>query len=184
MIDRLQRGDDSMRLTGLAVTLAAILATPALAGGVPPQAMDKTITISFTATGQARSPEGKLQNFNTQVTRIIYVSSAGRLFMRHRASNGKASRGGDFEPGTAARGAGSFSFQGSRLVGVIPYEVGARQITVTFDSSYSSCTASIIEGHSGGVIRRKGPNGMMYEISSATTSTPACSIQSGNVFAG
>ena len=140
--------------------------------------------VSFTATGEAKSPEGKVHNFNTQVSRIIYVSSAGRLFMRHRASNGKTSRGGDFEPGTEARGAGSFSFQGNRLVGVIPYQAGARQITVTFDSGFSSCTASIIEGHSGGVIRRKGPNGMMYEITSGTTSTPNCSIQSGNAFAG
>jgi hypothetical protein len=53
-----------------------------------------------------------------------------------------------------------------------------------FDSGFSSCTASVIEGHSAGTIRRKGPNGVMYEISSATTSSPSCSIQSGNAFAG
>ena len=69
-------------------------------------------------------------------------------------------------------------------MGVIPYGTGARQITVTFDSSFSSCTANVIEGHSGGVIRRQGPNGTMYEITSATTSSPSCSIQSGNAFSG
>jgi len=80
---------------------------------------------------------------------------------------------------------GLIGFQGDRLVGVLPYAAGARQITVTFDSSFSSCTASVIEGHSsGGIIRRKGPNGIMYEISGATTSSPSCSIQSGNAFAG
>jgi hypothetical protein len=43
----------------------------------------------------------------------------------------------------------------------------------------------VIEGHSsGGIIRRKGPDGEMYEISSASTSSPSCSIQNGNAFAG
>jgi len=65
---------------------------------------------------------------------------------------------------------------------VIPYAAGARQINVTFDPGFTSCTASVIEGHSGGTIRRRGPNGMM--VSSATTSPPRCSIQSGNAFAG
>jgi hypothetical protein len=34
-------------------TVVAILAGSAFAGGVPPQAMNKTITISFTATGRS-----------------------------------------------------------------------------------------------------------------------------------
>jgi len=32
-------------------------------------------------------------------------------------------------------------------------------------------------------MRRKGPNGIMYELSGVTTSSPSCSIQSGNAFA-
>jgi hypothetical protein len=34
------------------------------------------------------------------------------------------------------------------------------------------------------VIRRRGPDGAMYEVTSASTSSPSCSIQSGNAFAG
>ena len=133
----------------------------------------------------ARSPDGQEKGFNTQVVRIIYVSSEGRLFMRHTATLGKNSRGGDFDPNDTRSGKGSFNFQGNRLVGIIPYRAGARQITATFDSGFSSCTASVIEGHSsGGTIRRKGPNGVMYEVSSGTTSSPSCSIRSGNAFAG
>ena len=94
--------------------------------------------------------------------------------MAHRATQGANIRGGDFDPNDARAGKGNFSFQGDRLVGVIPYDAGARQITVTFDPGFSSCTATVIEGHSGGgTIRRKGPNGMMYEISGASTSSPA-----------
>jgi hypothetical protein len=145
--------------------------------------MNKTITVSFNANGMAKSTDGQQKSFNTQVVRIVYVSSAGRLFMRHRATLGKNSRGGDFDPNDSRTGKGSFSFQGNKLVGVIPYATGARQITVNFDSGFSSCTASVIEGHSSGVIRRKGPDGIMYEITGATTSSPSCSIQSGNAFA-
>lgn len=175
-----------MRLISLVLAAIAFFWAPhsillALAGGAPTGALNKTITVSFTSTGQAKSADGQSKGYTTQVTRIIYVSSAGRLFMRHRASNPRGSRGGDFAPGG---GGGSFSFQGNRLVGVISYEVGARQITVTFDPGFSSCTASVIEGHSGGVMRRKGPDGMQYELSGVTTTSPSCSIQSGNAFAG
>jgi hypothetical protein len=41
--------------------------------------MNKTITISFTATGNAKDANGQTKGFNTSVTRVIYVSSAGRL---------------------------------------------------------------------------------------------------------
>jgi hypothetical protein len=167
-----------------AAMLLVGLTAPAMAAGTPTAAMNKTITISFTATGNATSADGQTKGFSTSVQRAIYVSSQGRLFMRHTASNGRASRGGDFDPNDARQGKGSFHFEGNKLVGVIPYATGARQITATFDSGFSSCTASIIEGHSnGGTIQRKGPNGVMYQITSASTTAPSCSIQTGNAFA-
>jgi hypothetical protein len=159
--------------------------SPAFAeGGVPAQIRNKTITISFNATGNAKSPDGQVKGFSTQVSRIVYVSSTGRLFMRAMAKHGSNSRSGDFDPKDARSGKGIFNFQGARLVGVVPFSAGARQITVTFDPGFSSCTVSVIEGHSsGGTIRRMGPDGIMYEISSASTSSPSCSIQNGNAFA-
>ncbi len=167
-----------------AVILMASFSAPAFAG-VPAEAMNKTITVSFNASGMAKGADGREKGFSTQVVRIIYVSTEGRLFMRHRATGPRNSRGGDFDPNDSRTGKGSFNFQGNKLVGVIPYAAGARQITVVFDSGFSSCTASVIEGRgSGGIIRRKGPDGAMREISSGTTSSPSCSIRSGNAFAG
>ena len=157
------------------------LSAPAIAA--PAEALNKTITISFTATGMSKGPDGQTKGFSTSVARVVYVSSQGRLFMKHTATLGRNSRGGEFDPNDARQGKGSFQFQGNKLVGVIPYGTGARQITATFDAGFSSCTATVIEGHSGGVIRRKGPNGIMYEITNASTSSPSCSIQSGNAFA-
>ena len=179
---QLSRLGVSMRLRyHFAVTMvAATLAVPALAV-VPPQVMNKTITISYTISGENKNAEGQEHSFSAQLSRIIYVSSSGRLFVRWRTASGKFSRGADVAPG---EGHANFSFHGDRLVGVIPFKSGARQITVIFDASFSRCTASIIEGHSaGGVIRWIGSDGEMYEIISATTSTPSCSIQSGNAFA-
>ena len=172
----------------IAATLTALVAGPAAAAGVPAAAMNKTITISFTTSGTGTTPDGKTSPFTTSVTRMVYVSSAGRLFMRHTATantKGRPTRGGDFDPAAQSTGkGGSFSFQGDKLVGVIPYAGGARQISATFDAGFSSCTASVIEGNAGsGSFKRKGPDGIVREISNATASAPSCSIQSGNAFA-
>lgn len=168
----------------MAAAVAMTWCASAWAGGAPTGLLNKTVTVSFTASGTAKSASGATHGFSTQVSRIIYVSSNGRLFMRHTASNQKGmSRGGDFAPDDDRRGKGSFSFQGNQLVGVIPYANGARQISISFDGGFTSCTASVIEGRSNGTIRRIAPNGEMQEISSATTSSPGCSIASGNTFA-
>jgi hypothetical protein len=170
----------------VAAMLCALVAGSALAE-VPSAAMNKTVMISFTATGTAKRPDGTTTPFNTSVTRMVYISTAGRLFMRHTASNAKlqATRGGDFDPASQSAGkGGSFSLQGNRLVGVLPYSGGARQISATFDSNFSSCTASVIEGNGGsGSFKRKAPDGKVYEISNASTTGVSCSIQSGNAFA-
>src|SRR5215472_11131462 len=103
------------------------------------------MTISFLASGVGKTPDGQYKPFNTSVTRMIYVSSAGRLFMRHTASAGRHTRGGEFDPDAQSEGkGGTFSFQGNKLVGVLPYAGGARQISATFDAGFSSCTASVI----------------------------------------
>ena len=151
----------------------------------PAAAYNKTITISFTSSGTRIDSLGKSAGYNTVVTRIIYVSSNGRLFMRHISQSmnrGRRASGGDFEPG-GGRG-GSFAFQGNRLVGTMTWAAGARQITATFDPGFTSCTATVVDGRTaGGAIRRRGPSGEMVEITSHSNSTPSCSIQSGNTFA-
>jgi len=113
---------------GAASIILVWFSAPAIAASAPAAALNKTITISFTAKGMAKSPDGQTKGFSTSVSRVVYVSSAGHLFMRHTANNGRASRGGEFDPNDARTGKGSFQFQGNKLVGVIPYANGARQI--------------------------------------------------------
>src|SRR5262245_32617888 len=174
-----------MRITPfLAVSILFALSPSSALAAAPAAAYNKTITISFASSGTRINSLGQSAGFNTQVTRIIYVSSNGRLFMRHIATSmakGRRARGGDYEPGG---GGGSFAFQGNRLVGTMTWAAGARQITATFDPGFTSCTATVIDGRTAdGTIRRKAPSGEMVEVTSVSNSTPTCSIQIGNAFA-
>ena len=168
----------------LAIPILVALSSPS-AFAAPAAAYNKTITISFTSSGTRTDSLGKSAGYSAAVTRIIYVSSKGRLFMRHivtSSNRGRRQRGGDFEPG-GGRG-GSFAFQGNRLVGTMTWAAGAMQITATFDPGFTSCTATVVDGRTaGGAIRRRAPSGEMIEVTSVSNSTPSCSIQSGNAFA-
>jgi hypothetical protein len=64
------------------------LAGPATAANVPAAAVNKTITISFVASGISREPGGQTHQFASAVSEIIYVSSAGLIFRRSVAANG------------------------------------------------------------------------------------------------
>jgi hypothetical protein len=90
----------------------------------PAGLLNKTITISFVASGTSKFPDGHTINFNTSITRTIYVSSAGRLFMRNvvASANGRRSASGDFGPDDTGAsegyhpGRGTFAFQATSLL--------------------------------------------------------------------
>ena len=75
---------------------------------------------------------------------------------------------------------------GNRLVGVMALGSGASQMVISFDSGFQSCTAQILTGGQGGrPMTWTGMDGVVYtSTGSATTSSPSCSIQAGNAFAG
>lgn len=123
-------------------------------------------------------------SFSNINTRVVYVSSAGRTFLRKEVRGRKASRGADVGPGEGGSKV-SVRLEGNRLVGAETFVCGARQYIATFDSGFSSCTLSVIDAKGGGAkIQRKGPNGAMVVIDSVSSGSPSCSIQSGNAFAG
>jgi len=165
-------------LSGLTVS------RPVVAAGAPPAALNKTVTLSWSSTGSGRRADGTPVSFSNLNTRVIYISSSGRAFLRAQLRGGKATRQGELAPGETSRGGGGVSFQGNRLVGVEGFASGARQYVATFDAGFSSCTLSVIDAKSGGAkIKRRGPDGAMYEIDSVSTGSPTCSIQAGNAFA-
>lgn len=175
-----------------AIFLASI-STALMSGGMaeaaaPAAALNKTITIRYQVNGESTTPEGLHRAYNTLATETIYVSNAGRLFVRRSMQamrSGRKKVGRQIEAGPEGRANMSFRFQGTSLVGQIGFKSGARQLTASFDPNFSSCNVNILEGRSNGEeIARRGPNGRLHTIQSSSISNASCSIQSGNAFGG
>jgi hypothetical protein len=171
--------------------VGALIVTPVqAAGGAPEQLRNKTVTMSWTTSGTATGAGGKSRPFTNVNTRIVYISSAGRPFLRAQLSGTGNSGGGGHHSRSGERGPedtsrGSVHFEGSRLIGVETFASGARQFIASFAAGYSSCTLAVIDAKAGSAaIQRRGPDGAMYKIENATTGSPSCSIASGNAFAG
>ena len=70
------------------------------------------------------------------------------------------------------------------FVGTVAFAAGAARVTVSFDSSFTSCSMDVIIGRLDGNLQRKGLDGVMYQIQSIQVGSKSCSIRDGNVFAG
>jgi len=116
-------------------------------------------------------------------TRVIYISTAGRLFVK--ATNNSAKGSTNSQERDPSRSAGNFSFQGNQMVGTEVNSGFARRITVTFDPTFTSCSASAQNGHSGGSRIGVGVDGVSkFEMFSMTPGPVACSVREGNAAAG
>jgi hypothetical protein len=170
----------------LAAALFALAASPACAAGAPPQLFNKTVTMSWTTSSTVTLANGgPSRNVTNANTRTVYVSNAGRPFLRMNLASTRSrdSRSGDRGPEDTGRG--SVRFEPGKLVGVETFTSGARQFIATFDAGYSSCTLNVVDAKAGSAaIMRRGPDGAMYKVENATTGSQSCSIQSGNAFAG
>ena len=165
--------------------VAALGASPAICA--PQGLLDKTVTMSWSTSGSATSADGGTKGFSNINTRMVYISSAGRTFLRMQVrTSGRKVAGRSAEKGPGEGGSrGSVRLEGNRLVGTEAFASGARQYVATFDSGFSSCTLTVIDAKAGGAkIQRRGPDGVMYVIDSVSTGSPTCSIQSGNAFSG
>ena len=157
-------------------------ATPALAASAPAQLQNKTITVSWTTSANLTAPDGRQANRSMAVSRIIYVSSQGRVFVRTSRNTGVGSDSTDRGPGETA---GTYRFEGGRIVGFNKMFGGANLVSISFDGNFQSCNASVQVGRSAGEgYKTKAPNGQVYAISGTPTySGVSCSIKSGNPFA-
>jgi hypothetical protein len=148
----------------------------------PPQAINKTISVSFTVSIPARRPDGSTMVGTRATTRQIYVSSQGRVFVRVSRRAGRRFQEREAGP---SEGRNNFHFRGDRLVGVLQFRSGASQLSISIDPSGQSCQAQVIFGaEAGKPIVWKGLNGvMMTSTGKPTIGGVTCSIRSGNAFA-
>lgn len=169
---------------GLIASLVIAGAGPAVSAGAPQAALNKTVTLSWGTSGTGTSEDGRTVSFNNINTRTVYISSAGRTFLRMSVRGRKATRSAEKGPEDGG-GRGSVKLDGNRLVGTEAFASGARQYVATFDPSFSSCSLSIIDAKGGNEkIKRRGPDGAMYVLHSVSTGSPSCSVQSGNSLGG
>jgi hypothetical protein len=165
------------RLSMLAISL--LLAVEAKAGSAPQQLHGKTITLSWAESG-AYKRNGSSFPVTYSVKRVIYVSQAGRAFIRGTTAG---RNGGMTKEAGPERTAGSVDFKSNTFVA---YQVNrgiARRAVVTFDQAFTSCSAAVTVGKSGPGTTIEGYDGVVYEVISMQPSAINCSIREGNALA-
>lgn len=175
-------------LASLAVPLALFCfaaATPATAQA-PKQLLNKSIFTSTTISIPGRGSDGSTSDRPRSIERVIYISSAGRVFAKVTRSVGKNQKQAERGPEqTGGGGSGGLRFAGNRLTGVLQFQSGASLMNIDFDPSFQSCTVSVIMGRdSGKPIVWKGLNGITYTSTGAPViGGHSCSIRDGNALA-
>jgi hypothetical protein len=156
-------------------------ATAAMAGTAPKQLYNKSIDIYWGEnTSNKRVADGVVVNSAGRLQRIVYISSAGRPFIRASGGNNQASHSFEIGPDVAKTGT---DFRGNQLVLTGHTMAVARQITVAFDASFSSCTASVRAGTNGAHPKWIGFDDKPYEMLSISVGSASCSIKDGNAVA-
>lgn len=111
----------------------------------PPQLYNKTVSFGWSVQSTVRDPDGKERGNTSNISYVVYVSTAGRLFERASRSDAKHAQMGDNAPGTTQTGAGEargLHFEGNSLVANRGYSgaggSGAMCAVVSFTST--SCS--------------------------------------------
>ncbi|OQW58240.1 MAG: hypothetical protein A4S14_07850 [Proteobacteria bacterium SG_bin9] len=178
----------TMRLSTLACLAAPLAlylstATPASAQA-PKQLYNKSVFVGMSVSIPARGTDGSSADRPRSVQRVIYISSAGRVFAKVTRAVGKNQQQKERGPEDTG-GGGGLRFVGNRLTGVLQFQSGASLMNIDFDPSFQSCTVNVIVGRdSGKPIVFKGLNGITY----TSTGPPvvggqSCSIRDGNALA-
>ena len=174
----------------LTVMSIAVWASPALAA--PPSALfGKTVKLTWQESWQRRAvSDGTLSTSNFTQNLTFYISEKGRVFTRRenvfrRGTAAVTSVGDDVQRHNTS-GMRSFStpaFSGTQLVATRATTGGtATRLTVNFDASFESCTATVQHGSSGARSVVRGTlNGNKYEVLGTSATTPSCSVVSGNL---
>ncbi|MEW6767803.1 MAG: hypothetical protein AB1342_07210 [Pseudomonadota bacterium] len=155
---------------------------PVKAGGAPVQLHNKTIVLYWGQTFTwRRTYDGVTGSGQSNVERQIYISNAGRPFIRTKSSSGKNARARDAGP---EKQSGRFSFDGNTMTNFMGTEGLLWHIVVTFDPSFASCSAKISIVRENGVAKGTGMQGEQLEYQSAAVGSTSCSMKDGNAFAG
>lgn len=174
-----------LRSLVLAFGLALFFAQAA-AADAPKPLYNKSVTIRWSEQTSQKNPDGRIVTPIIESERTVYISSAGRLFVRGKRSinNRNYSGGNQFEKGpNESASSGVLRFQGNQLVGTGLFNGFARRVVVSFDGNFSTCSGSVVYGRASGPQTWQGFDGKTYELLSISVSGVSCSIREGNAFA-
>ena len=174
---------------------AAVLATLSIlsasaAQAAPAGLYGKTVKVEWTETrSQREAGETAFGPKSFPFTYTVYVSTEGQLFRRIFTISSTRKKSGTRDAvgasGKTDAGSSQVSFQGNTLVAASSSGGIGRRIRVSFDASFSSCTAEVLTGKTGAgpTSMRAIASGKVVEIESVSAGSASCSIQTGNAFA-
>ena len=160
------------------------------ARAAPSQLYGKSVVVSWTEEREQRvNGEATTRNVGRNGNFSVYLSSAGKPFSRMSYAFSRAKGGLKHGKRDAVGGEGgsarSVAFSGNTMSVGMAMSGGARNVLVSFDGGFQSCSAQVLTGKEGGASHIKTKSmvsGNDVEIISVKTGAASCRIQDGNVF--
>jgi hypothetical protein len=169
-----------------------LLSASAHGGSAPKELYGKSITVAWSeARSQRFESEQLVRNTGAAVQMNIYISTAGRPFVRvissgiaghshHEQLGGPPTGLTESAPGEAAAKE-RVDFAGRSIVVYRQFRSGARRIAIDVDGS--TCKATVVNGREGGKSIKQYSNRFGgAEVLSIQVGAISCSIREGNVF--
>jgi hypothetical protein len=163
-----------------AAVASAIISLTSVAEAAPQQLLSKTVAVTFGFHTPAKGADGSTNTNTRSMNYQIYVSEKGRLFVKFSARDPYGRSAG--ERSVAPGDDNNWNVAGNNIVGVTRAVSGAARVTISFDASYQTCSASVLVGSErGSPYKFIGSNGVMYTATGASViSNIGCSISQGN----
>lgn len=167
------------------VAMILLVGTSMARAAPPPQLLGKSVVVSWTDTRSQRDGDNpEFHTVNGSHTLTVYVSTAGRLFIRqvNRTRAGSGNR--DQAPGD--RGSRTAVFEGQSMTVFGQTRGGAQRTIVHFGSGFTSCSATTGLGFENGQtsVSTSPITGRRVEMRSLAVTSVGCSVQNGNSFGG
>lgn len=176
------------RLYVIVAITAAIYPDLARAASAPAALLGRSITINWTENrDQIDLTTSRHENMAVPNTLIVYVGSTGRVFSRmsYAGAQGAASDQTAGSADASGYGTRQVVFSGNSMHVTNAIKDGARQISVTAQPGWSSCSASVAYGRdgSGQALRQTNLQGHIKQLNSISIGGTGCAISDGNALA-
>jgi hypothetical protein len=151
----------------------------------PENLLGKSVVVTWSDTRSQRDGDDpEFHTVNGSHTLSVYVSTAGRAFIRQTNTTRRGSGTRDQAPGE--NGSRTAVFNGRSMTVMGQSRGGVQRTIVNFDNDFTSCNATTGLAFQDGQtsISISPITGRRVEMRSLTVNSVSCSLQSGNVLGG